>query len=144
MLIVKTIIFFVILILCACYDLKKMIVPDFITYPGIVLGLAFVFLTEKALWVYYLSGGLGGFIITFLIAVIGKRILKKEIMGGGDIKLVTLIGFFTGYIGLLITFILSSITGILVTYIVYKNLSGKIPYAFYLSLSAMIVYIFLF
>ena len=144
MLTIKTIIFFIILILSAWYDLKKRIIPDFITYPGIVLGLAFCFSGEKIFWIYYLVGGLGGFILTFLIAIIGSQLSKKEILGGGDIKLITVIGFFTGYAGLLLCFLLSSISGILITYILYKDLKRTIPYGFYLSLSAMAVYIFLF
>ena len=143
MLIIKTFIFFIILILCAYYDLKKMIVPDFLTYPGIILGLAFAFLSEKSICLYYLIGGAGGFIITILIFLIGKYLLKKEIIGGGDIKLVTVIGLFAGYTGLLLTFILSSFSGIITTYIIYKDLKRPVPYAFYLSLAAIIVYIFL-
>ncbi len=144
MLIYKTIIFFVILILSAYYDLKKMIIPDFITYPGIVLGLAFTFLAERTLWIYYIAGGLGGFILILLIAIIGKQLLKKEVIGGGDIKLIIVIGLFTGYTGLLLCFILSSITGILFTYIIYKDLARAIPYGFYLSISAGIIYACLF
>ena len=121
-----------------------MIIPDFITYPGIVLGLAFTFLAERILWIQYIAGGLGGFILILLIAIIGKRLLKKEVIGGGDIKLIIVIGLFTGYTGLLLCFILSSITGIAVTYIIYKDLTRAIPYGFYLSISAGIIYACLF
>ncbi len=144
MLIAKPAVFFIILILSAYYDLKKMIVPDFITYPGIILGFAFVFLNEKSLWLSYLIGGAGGFFIAFLISLIGKRAFKKEALGGGDVKLIALIGLFVGYAGLLLCFILSSITGILSTYIIYKDLTRTIPYAFYLSISGMIIYIFIY
>jgi len=137
---VKTIIFFTALLLSALFDIKKMIVPDFITYPGIILGLGFVFLEEPGLRIYYLSAGAGGFLLTFLIYIAGKQILKKEVIGGGDIKLVALIGFFIGLPGLVLIFILSSFTGILVTYLVYKDLKRPIPYAFYLSLSSIIIY----
>ena len=62
MMIIKTILLFVILILSAYYDFKKRIVPDFLTYPGIILGLTFIFILKKSFWWYYLSAGIGGFI----------------------------------------------------------------------------------
>ena len=142
--IIKTILLFVILILSAYYDFKKRIVPDFLTYPGIILGLTFIFILKKNFWWYYLSAGIGGFILVLLIAIIGKLFSKKEGIGGGDIKLIAIIGLFLGIQGLLLVFILSSISGIAATYLIYKNFSKPIPYAFYLSISAIIIYTILF
>lgn len=144
MLYVKFIIFFIILMMSSYYDLKKMIVPDWIAYTGILTGILFVFFEKYALYLYYLSGGIAGFVITLLVSIICRKIWKKEMLGGGDIKLCTAIGFYIGYIGLLLTFIISSITGILIILFIYKDTSRPVPFAFCLSIGGIIVYAMLF
>ncbi|MBU1078646.1 MAG: A24 family peptidase [Spirochaetes bacterium] len=143
MILLKIIIFYLILLPSAYYDLKKMIIPDILTFTGILTGLLFVFLGEKEYYLFYLIGGLSGFTITYLTAVIGKHLLKKEILGGGDIKLITVIGLFTGYPGLLIIILMSSLIGIFIIIFIYKDTSRPIPYGFYLASSAIVVSPFL-
>jgi leader peptidase (prepilin peptidase)/N-methyltransferase len=95
------------LIVILFIDLEHQIIPDSITLPGIpiavIMGATVLpdpfmrteLLGLKSSLIGFVSGG-GLF---YLIAVIGKAILKKDAMGGGDIKMMAMIGGFLGWKG---------------------------------------------
>jgi leader peptidase (prepilin peptidase)/N-methyltransferase len=61
-----------------------------------------------------LSAGLGagvGFASAWLMAVAGRRIFRREALGGGDVKLLAALGAFLGGQGVLTTWFLASIFG---------------------------------
>ncbi|HEX3012196.1 MAG TPA: prepilin peptidase, partial [Syntrophomonadaceae bacterium] len=93
-----------ILIVAAFTDIDEGIIPDVITYPGMVLGLTFSFFTIGAKMSF--AGMLAFGIVFLLIAV-----LSHGGMGGGDVKLVAAIGAFVGLKGALLAFIISSLAG---------------------------------
>lgn len=93
-----------ILLVSAFIDLDHGIIPNVITYPGIILGLLLSYYTvgvPAALLGALLFGG-----VLFLTAW-----LSRGGMGGGDVKLAFLIGAFTGWQGAVLAFILSSVGG---------------------------------
>jgi len=72
-------------------DLEHRIIPDRITLPGIVLGLAVSFARGglPGLWQAALAGlGAGAFFLAVAV-------LSKGGMGGGDVKLAAMLGAFT-------------------------------------------------
>ena len=75
----------------------------------------------------------------FLVGLIGELFLKKEAMGGGDIKLLAMIGAFLGWELALLTFFLAPFFGSF-TGIILKIKEGRemIPYGPYLALAAFI------
>lgn len=93
-----------VLIAAAFIDLDHGIIPDHITYPGIILGLFFSYFTSE-LTASFLGALLFGGIL-FIAALI-----SRGGMGGGDIKLAAAIGTFTGWQGALLAFFLSSLIG---------------------------------
>ncbi len=82
----------------------------------------------------------------FLIAWIYKTITKKAGMGGGDIKLLAMIGAMIGWKGVLFTIYVASATGTVVGFLLMlvkgKNMKFAIPFGPFLSIGA-ITYIFL-
>jgi leader peptidase (prepilin peptidase)/N-methyltransferase len=72
-------------------------------------------------WTSYLIGGIAGFLILFLIAMI-----KPGAMGMGDVKLLALLGFVVGWQGLLVTLFLASLLGLLIA--VVLMLTGKVKW----------------
>jgi leader peptidase (prepilin peptidase) / N-methyltransferase len=79
-------------------DLDHYIIPNRITYPGIVIGLAFT--AALAGWraaaiAAATAAALGGLFI--LINVISASVLGEEGMGMGDAKLAAMIGAFLGW-----------------------------------------------
>ena len=129
----------VILVSCAFIDLDEGIIPDAITIPGVILGLAVSFFTLgflPALWGALAFGG-----VLFLVAVI-----SKGGMGGGDVKLAAVIGSFTGLPGAFITLLLSSFLGAVygVTLMLVGRAGRKTPVKFgpFLAVAAYTAYLF--
>lgn len=131
-------------------DLRHQIIPDGITLPGtviaIILGAAMLpdpfsphqVLGLRASLIGALAGG-GGF---YLIAAAGRMILKKDAMGGGDIKMMAMLGGILGWKGVILTTFLGSLIGSVtgVTLIMWKGREwgGRIPFGPYLAVGALV------
>jgi len=111
------------LIVISFIDLDIRIVPDVISLPGIALGLAlsvvgyFVFNGESNIIPSPLSSLLGilaggGFLLA--TAWIYEKITGVEGMGGGDIKLLAMIGAFLGWQSIPLTLFFASLVGSIV------------------------------
>jgi leader peptidase (prepilin peptidase)/N-methyltransferase len=135
-------------------DIDFQIIPDVITLPGMpvgVLAAAFLlpdpFLTfrtpagtavfEIVGIVNSLIGLVTGFGLFYLIAV-----LSKGGMGGGDVKMMGMVGAFIGWKGVLLTTLLGSLAGALVgVTLMVLNKAGrktKIPFGPYLAFGALV------
>ncbi|MBR3281645.1 MAG: prepilin peptidase [Clostridia bacterium] len=91
-------------------DLKACIIPDEINYFGIGIGIIYtiyMLITQTKVGLDLLMGGVCAFLLFVMIGGIAYLILKKEGMGGGDIKLVTAIGFILGLTNFVQVFVLS-------------------------------------
>jgi leader peptidase (prepilin peptidase) / N-methyltransferase len=138
-------IFVAVLIVITFIDLDHQIIPDIISLPGIPLFfLAAIFLV-KIPWLEALMGLLIGGGILFAIAVVYELITKREGMGGGDIKLLAMIGGFLGWKSLLFILLFSSLFGAIVgvTLIIIKKQDMKyaVPFGPFLA-AAVLAYIF--
>lgn len=138
-------VFISLLLIIAFIDLDTCLIPDVLSLSGVVLGFAFSFFTPRLSWTESLLGiFLGGGVI-YLIATAFWLIRRKEGMGGGDLKLLGMIGAFTGWPGVLFTLFLSSIFGTIIAiplmYRSGKNLGSEIPYGPFLAFGA-VMYIF--
>lgn len=139
----------VILIMLCClagyFDLKKLIIPDWITLPGIVLGIGLSFIPGGISWQEALTGGLAGLGFFGLTAYIASRIMKKEALGGGDIKLASMLGTFLGLGDLAYTVFVASFAGMIVTLILVlvkkRSARSPIPFGFYLAASAAAIHL---
>jgi leader peptidase (prepilin peptidase)/N-methyltransferase len=110
------------LIVITFIDYDFQIIPDRITLPGIPIGLvagSFIlpdpFLRATSLGlIASVIGAAAGFSFFYLVAFLSLRILKKEGMGGGDIKLMAMVGAFLGWKAVLLTTFLGSLFGALI------------------------------
>ena len=99
-------------------DLKHFIIPNEITYPLILIGFFKSFDPNLNTFLFpnfinSLIGGLFGYIIIWLIIFIYKKLRNKEGMGLGDAKLLSVIGFWFGWISIPFVIFFSSTAGIL-------------------------------
>lgn len=126
-------------------DLKHQIIPDVITLPGIpvffLFSLAIPSISLKTSLIGILAGG-----GSLLIIAMGYNLLtKKEGMGGGDIKLLAMIGALIGWQGVLFTIFIASAMGTIIgLFLILKARKGMkfaIPFGPFLSAGA-ILYIF--
>ena len=127
-------------------DLKHFIIPNEITYPLMMLGFLKSFDPNLNLnlfpnFIDSLIGGFLGYIIIWLVIFIYKKFRNKEGMGLGDAKLVSLIGFWFGWISIpFVIFFSSAIALIKVIPDLIKNkknLSSEIPFGPYLIVGCL-------
>ncbi len=84
------------LLVLSVIDLEHRLLPDAITYPGIVLGLVLALLLPHLTFLEALLGALLGGGMFFLTAWLYEKITGRRGMGGGDVKLLAMIGAFLG------------------------------------------------
>jgi leader peptidase (prepilin peptidase) / N-methyltransferase len=135
-----------ILIVVTFIDLDTYIIPDVFSLSGTVLGFGLSFLTPRLSWQDSLIGILAGGGFFLLVAIAYQYLRHQEGLGGGDIKLLAMIGAFMGLPGVILTVLVASVVGTFVgLFVMYrsrKGLKAMIPFGPFLSLGA-VVYVFL-
>jgi len=130
------------LIVITVIDLHYQIIPDVISLPGIGIGLLGSLIIPRITFFESLIGMLSGGGSLFLVATIYQWLFKREGMGGGDVKLLAMIGAFLGWKAVILTILLSSfvgsIIGIAVMLIKGKDFKYAIPFGPFLALGAVI------
>jgi len=130
------------LLVAALIDLEHQIIPDAITLPGIALGLICaatvlpLALTDAVLGLL-LGGGL-----LWALAAASPYVFGKEGMGGGDIKLLAMIGAFLGWKSTVLTIMIGALAGAVVGIaLILLNIMRRdqyLPFGPFLVLGALI------
>jgi leader peptidase (prepilin peptidase)/N-methyltransferase len=135
------------LIIISFIDIEHRVIPDEISIGGIVVGLIFALIKTFYLIpkTYHLTpildsllGVLLGGGIIYLTGVVGNITLKKESMGGGDVKLLAMIGSFLGWRKTVLTFFIAPLFGLIPGIILKIKKQDLIPYGPFLSLGAIV------
>jgi len=115
------------IMLCITFaDLEDFIIPDGLVLAGIICRIPFVLLSGSV-GKTALSSLLGGVCVAvplLLIALLMDKLLKKESMGGGDIKLFFMVGLYLGWQRTLVALLFACISGILFG-VIYKAKASK-------------------
>lgn len=121
-------------------DLEHHLLPDVITLPGIALGLIASAVLPPG-FVDALIGAVAGGGVLWLVGEAYFRYSGEEGMGGGDVKMLAMIGAFLGWKLVLLTLVLSSFAGSFVGLLVIAARRGglkyALPYGTFLALSAL-------
>ena len=130
-------------------DAQHYIIPNTLIVTGLILGFGIVctIAFQRAdIWylLIRLMGAVTGGMALWLVAVIGSAILRKTAMGGGDIKLMALIGLFLGaWPELVMVIAFSALSGAIVGTILIvsgvKSRQSPIPYGPFLAGAAVLV-----
>jgi len=121
--------------ICAviCYlDIKHRWIPDLITIPA-SLAVA-CFFPERDV-IASMVGFLIGFGCLYLSGIACMFISEKHSVGGGDIKLLAMIGAFWGWQAALMTFAIAPYLGFFYAATMNKN---RIPYGVFLIIASLI------
>ena len=102
------------LIVVTFIDLDHQIIPDVISLPGIVIGLALSLVLNEPGFLNAVFGVLLGGGLLYAVAFGYEWWTGREGMGGGDIKLLAMIGAFLGWRAVPVTLLLASFTGSLI------------------------------
>lgn len=130
-------IFGTILLGIAMTDAREYIIPDEFSLGGLVIGLLLSFAGGLDGVIAAVVGAVTGFVLLWTVGELGARIFKKEAMGGGDIKMMAMVGAFVGWQGVLLTVFLGALLGTLI--FGPLSLMGRekqVPFGIFLSLGA--------
>ncbi|MDD5433893.1 MAG: A24 family peptidase, partial [Nitrospira sp.] len=130
-------VFFSSLVVVSVIDLYYKILPDIITLPGIILGLTLSTFILSTGFKNSVAGVIIGGGLFYIIAVV-----SRGGMGGGDIKLIAMIGAFLGWTNVIITIMLASflgaIVGIFMMIFFGKGRKYAIPFGPFLAIGGII------
>jgi leader peptidase (prepilin peptidase)/N-methyltransferase len=129
------------LIVLFAIDLEHQILPNVITLPGIVVGLAFSLFLPPGPWSAIVGILIGGGVL-WAIATGWELLRGVEAMGFGDVKMLAMIGAFLGWKLTLLTFVLSTMAGGLMGAGLLLAGRGKmstaLPFGTFLALGALV------
>jgi leader peptidase (prepilin peptidase)/N-methyltransferase len=130
--------FVAVLLLITFIDIDHQIIPDLITLPGIPIFFAASFILPEITFVESILGILIGGGSLFLVAWLYHLLTHKEGMGGGDIKLLAMMGAIIGWQGVLFSIFLASaigtISGLLIMLKTRKTMKLAIPFGPFLAI----------
>ena len=131
-------VFFTLLLGIALTDLRTYIIPDEFSVGGAVFGLLISFAPGGIAPLHSFLGALAGFGFLYLAAEIGERMLKKPAMGGGDIKMMAMVGAFLGPMGTVLTIFLGALVGTIVFLPISLRTQKLVPFGIFLALGAAV------
>lgn len=121
-------------------DLEHHLLPDRITLPGIATGLILSVIVPPGIVEGMLGVILGGGVL-WAIGEAYYRYSGQEGMGGGDVKMLAMVGAFLGWKLVLVTLVLSSVMGSLIGLLVIAIRRGgmkyALPYGTFIALGAL-------
>ncbi|RCW50508.1 A24 family peptidase [Halanaerobium sp. MA284_MarDTE_T2] len=129
------------LIVISFIDYKYMIIPNYITYPGIVIG----FLSSIVLDYISIYDSLLGIFIPSLLLLLVAFIFKGG-MGMGDVKLAAMLGAFLGFefalAGIFVGSFLGSIIGLTMMALGMLDRKSRIPFGPFICIGTVIIIFF--
>ena len=133
-------------------DIKYMIIPDeVIIFFSIVLVILKLYISYKIgnidsiidfcyKFIFIILDGFIVFSIMNLIRLFGNFIFKKDSMGGGDIKMMTYVGFILGFKLSIIVIFLGSFIALPLSIInMYRKNEHMLPFGPYLAIASLII-----
>jgi leader peptidase (prepilin peptidase) / N-methyltransferase len=128
----------------ALIDLEHQLLPDVITLPGIGVGVASSFLPDNPVTpLVSVASAVGGFAALTLVNAAYRAWRGTDGFGGGDPKMVAMIGAFLGWQGALLTVFLASVAGTVVGLglIAFqgRDAQHKLPLGTFLAMGALVV-----
>jgi len=134
-------VFMTILLGIAITDARHYIIPDEFTWGGLVLGLALSLDGGGPGLVQAILGAAAGFGLLYVVARAGQWVFKEEAMGGGDIKMMAMVGAFVGWQGVLLTVFAGALLGTLIFVPLSLKKKRLVPFGVFLALGAAVTYV---
>jgi leader peptidase (prepilin peptidase)/N-methyltransferase len=126
-------------------DLQHRILPNVITLPGIIVGLAFSAVLPPG-WLASAIGAVVGGGALYLIAEAWYRVRGVEGLGMGDVKMLAMIGAFLGWQLTLVTLMLASFSGSVVGVSLIasgrRSMQAALPFGTFLAVGALVAAVY--
>ncbi|MCM2276760.1 MAG: prepilin peptidase [Oligoflexia bacterium] len=140
--------FLAILVAVTFIDLEHRIIPDELSLGGLALGLATCWFDPRLAWTQALLGAALGFGFFYGLAWAYEKYSGRSGLGGGDVKLLAMLGAFLGPVGVFATILISSVTGSIVgvgwalAQRKKEVMTSAIPYGPFLVIGGLYYYLF--
>ena len=136
-------IFGFILLGIAVTDARHFLIPDEYTWGGLGLGLVLSLAGGLSGFTMALVGAGTGFGLLHLVAWAGEKAFKQEAMGGGDIKMMAMVGAFVGWTGVLLTLFGGALLGVLIFIPLTLGKEKRlVPFGVFLAGAAAITFVY--
>jgi leader peptidase (prepilin peptidase)/N-methyltransferase len=122
-------------------DARHYLIPDEFTWGGLGLGLA---LSLVGGWQGFLQAVIGaavGFGLLYTVGVAGRWLFKEEAMGGGDVKMMAMVGSFVGWKGVLLTIFAGALLGTLIFVPLSLRKKRLVPFGVFLAVGAAVAFV---
>ena len=135
-------ILFSLLLAIAIIDARHYLIPDALSLGGLGAGLALALLPGAPTPLTSVLGALLGFGLLFVVGVVGEWAFRKPAMGGGDMKMMAMVGSFLGPAGAMLTIFLGALAGTLIFGPISLKTKKEVPFGVFLALGAAITFLF--
>ncbi|MFQ5678936.1 MAG: prepilin peptidase [Gemmatimonadota bacterium] len=134
-------VFLALLLTIALIDARHYLIPDALSLGGLVAGIALAPLPGPPGLLASATGAAAGFVVLYGVALLGDRLFKKPSMGGGDIKMMAMVGAFLGPVGAMLTIFLGALTGSVIFGPISLKTGKLVPFGVFLALGAAITFV---
>jgi leader peptidase (prepilin peptidase)/N-methyltransferase len=126
----------------AITDVRHYLIPDEFSLGGLVVGLALALGGGAQGFLHAVLGAAVGFALLWGVAQAGAWVFKEEAMGGGDIKMMAMVGSFVGWRGVLLTVFAGAALGSLIFVPLSIKKKRLVPFGVFLAVGAAVTYVF--
>lgn len=137
------------LVVCMFSDIKGCIIPNEVNFVGFIVGIIITFIKMSVdinSGIDSIAGMLVGFLIFLAIAGLSLLLYKREGMGGGDIKLMGVLGLYLGFFNniqvFILSFFLAAFISIFLLATKIKKGDDYIPFGPFIVLAAYLTMLF--
>lgn len=126
----------------ALTDIRADVIPDQFVLGGLLIGFGLAVFSGFAVLIAALLGAAVGFLLLWLVGLVGRLVLRESAMDNRDIKLMAMVGVFLGWQGALLTIFLGALIGTMM--IIPIKLVGRtriVPFGVLLSVGAAATYL---
>ena len=129
------------LLAIAVIDARHYLIPDALSLGGLGAGLALSLLPGEPRPLMAAAGAATGYTVLWVVGWLGEKAFRKPAMGGGDMKMMAMVGAFVGPVGALLTVFLGAAAGSVVFGPVSLKTGKLVPFGVFLALGAAITFV---
>jgi leader peptidase (prepilin peptidase)/N-methyltransferase len=122
-------------------DARHYLIPDQYTWGGLVIGLAASLVGGWQGFLQAVIGAAAGFGLLYVVGMAGKWMFGEEAMGGGDIKMMAMVGSFVGWKGVLLTIFSGALLGTLIFVPLSLRKKRLVPFGVFLAVGAAVTFV---
>ncbi len=133
---------FTLLLGIAVIDARHYVIPDALSLGGCAAGLVLSLFPGPISPGAAITGAVLGFGLLCVFGWLGEKAFRKPALGGGDMKMMAMVGAFLGPGGALLTIFLGAVAGSLVFGPVSLRTGKPVPFGTFLALGAVVSFLF--